>query len=626
MAPPSSHIYLHRVGYLGSEFLIMPPRHNLTLKEAEDVCSAVAACRGFCFSAATAAPALLEAAFFMNQSTLGKDAIGWHSYLRDAHLPTPRYPGPAHLTPTLHFSPAAVSSTLGWHDIAGAITRQGIHHVFQGSGWNHACSRDLVSWRTAPHGPAAIQETAYGMLSYSDPCSGFLTVDDRTGAVCAGFRQCMSSRGVNVPGYRSWDVPLELRCSNASGASLSSWGAPEYLFNVSYYRAVPYDPARPWREPDGYWYMLLAFDACNSTTRSLPCEDGGQLVMWRSPELRGAGAAWEKVGPVFTSAATVLPAAHLTQEFVTIDYVGRLHGDPSSTPSGTRLFLNNVGGNGGGEGCCAGTTGYFVIEQIAPGAPFVEVAPQGMVDWGAFRLRNVSSTTARGVALLDGAGSRGLSMARTLGSEVIDHVTQPGRRVLIGWTGPADEQIFAGAASTQSLPRELSLAPDRSLRQAFVPELRKLRTAAMHAAGKAAWSPLLAGLHAEALATLPPSCAALDAECGVSLLGDGEEETRVLLSASLGLVLVDASRQGNTAVRAGPLPASSRTGWSIHVYVDASVIELIVNNETALVVYATPSASAGRVALLGTPADASAASLSVWPLQAPNHMYNESVC
>jgi len=85
--------------------------------------------------------------------------------------------------------------------------------------------------------------------------------------------------------------------------------------------------------------------------------------MWKSPALRGKNAHWEKVGPVFTSASTVLKDGHLTKEFVTIDFIGGMDGDPhpagstgaGGSYSGTRLFLNNVGGNGGGDGCCSGT-------------------------------------------------------------------------------------------------------------------------------------------------------------------------------------------------------------------------------------------------------------------------------
>ena len=144
-----------------------------------------------------------------------------------------------------------------------------------------------------------------------------------------------------LTGGAPWDVPLELRC--AVDANLTAWSTePEYLFNVSWWRAIPYDPARPWRDTDGNWYVLLSMDGCNTTTKKLPCHEGGQLMMFSSPQLRGTGADWKKVGPVFTSNKTVLKDGFLSKEFVTIDFIGTLEGDTQDT----KIFLNNVGGNG----------------------------------------------------------------------------------------------------------------------------------------------------------------------------------------------------------------------------------------------------------------------------------------
>ena len=106
-----------------------------------------------------------------------------------------------------------------------------------------------------------MHETYMGMDSNTDPCSGFITKDpDDRNRVCAGFRQCSSTKGVaGMP--NPWDVPLELRC--ALDDNLTAWStSPEYLFNVSWYRPVPYDPARPWKEADGNWYQLLSLDGC----------------------------------------------------------------------------------------------------------------------------------------------------------------------------------------------------------------------------------------------------------------------------------------------------------------------------------------------------------------------------
>jgi hypothetical protein len=343
--------------------------------------------------------------------------------------------------------------------------------------------------------------------------------------------------------------------------------------------------------------------------------------MWRSPELRGDGAKWEHVGPVFESNATVLPNGYLSKEFVTIDMIGQMPGDPSDD---TLLFLNNVGGNGGGDGCCDGTTSYFVLTQPdGPGTPFDYATNagfrQGMVDWGSFALLNDDGTGKKGLDLLAGTASRGFSMARTLGSEEADQVTKDGRRVLIGWTGPADGPAFSGQGSAQSLPRDLSLAGDKTLLQAIAPELQALRRTHMRLE-KGGFANV--GLQVEVLAQLPAACGQVGsrAACGVSLLGDGgAERVLVTLLPDVGLVSVDATSMGNTAVRAGPLPAPNAAGgWTVHAIVDHSIVELIVNNATSFVVYAAPSSSEtpGRVGLVDVDAGGLA---ELWLLASSNH-------
>ena len=370
--------------------------------------------------------------------------------------------------------------------------------------------------------------------------------------------------------------------------------------------------------------------------------------MWKSPALRGTKADWQHVGPVFTSNATVLDDGFLSKEFVTIDYVGMLEGDPApakGTASGTRLFLNNVGGNGGGDGCCSGTTSYFPVMQAAPGAPLTQVAPQGMVDWGSFTFAEGSRIPgtrppppgATGVQLLSGMASRGLSMARTLGSEESDQVNKPGRResnadrsftgpcsvlhglelnghhgastgVLIGWTGPADWQVQVVSqgiqGSAQSLPRDLSLAPDKSLLQQFVPELQVLRR--RHLSGKTV---AMAGLQAEVHARFPPSCATAGQACALRLDDYGE----LLLDHKRGLVTLDLTAGNNSAIRAGPMPAAfPGLGFAVHLYLDHQILELIVNNATAMVAYWSPPAAANASLKLAVQGDGAA--LDVWEL------------
>jgi hypothetical protein len=152
----------------------------------------------------------------------------------------PPYPGPAFEHPTIHHSPDCLHKR-SWHDMAGALTFNGIHHVFQGcpasGGWSHSRSVDLVHWQNMGRGVHALNETYKGMDSSSSPCSGFVTVDDE-GVPCAGFRQCESSKGTTGlnPAAHIWDVPVEIRC--ATNDNLTLWGAPEFIYPLYFYRGL----------------------------------------------------------------------------------------------------------------------------------------------------------------------------------------------------------------------------------------------------------------------------------------------------------------------------------------------------------------------------------------------------
>ena len=98
-------------------------------------------------------------------------------------------------------------------------------------------------------------------------------------------------------------MPLELRCANNS--ELTSFGEEVWMFPVYYYRALPYDPVRPWRDRDGMWYAAISTDGCNATTKRVPCAAGGRLDLWTSPKLHGPGADWKHVRPMITTNKTL---------------------------------------------------------------------------------------------------------------------------------------------------------------------------------------------------------------------------------------------------------------------------------------------------------------------------------
>ena len=98
-----------------------------------------------------------------------------------------------------------------------------------------------------------------------------------------------------------------------------------------------------------------------------------------------------------------------------------------------------------------------------------------------------------------------------------------------------------------------------------------------------------------------------------------------MLAPHLGLVAVNVTSQGNDAVRAGPLPPQDPTtgGWTVHAIIDHCLIELIVANATAFVVYAAPSPAATDVELSGV--EDMRASLQVWKLATANVNLREDV-
>jgi hypothetical protein len=151
------------------------------------------------------------------------------------------YPGADFLHPKIHQSPDCLHLG-GWHDVAGALTFEGEHHVFQGcpasAGWSHSASSDLVHWTDRGRGVHTLHETYEGMDSTScGPCSGFVTVDDE-GTPCAGFRQCGSTKGATGlnPAAHHWDVPMELRC--AENKNLTKWGQPIWIYPAYFYRGT----------------------------------------------------------------------------------------------------------------------------------------------------------------------------------------------------------------------------------------------------------------------------------------------------------------------------------------------------------------------------------------------------
>lgn len=497
------------------------------------------------------------------------------------------YPGAPWIAPKIHHSPSCLWKH-GWHDVAGALTFKGTHHVFQGcphdNGWSHAASTDLVHWEDRGIHVKAIHETYKGMDSNVSPCSGFVTVNEDN-VPCAGFRQCGSGKGTTGlnPKAQAWDVPLEVRC--AKNAKLTEWGDNQYLFPFYYYRALPYDPVRPWKDTDGKWYVAMSTDGCNATTRKLPCEAGGRLDLFTAPSFDGP---WTQLPAMFTTnmtkSGTVSSSGAITAEFVTSDYFGALPGDPAK--GATRVVTQNRGGP------------TFWVGKQANGGPFEpfwdKIGAVGHYDYGT------------------------LTMARTLGSDS-NQVAPNGRRVLVGWIG--------GSTASQSLARDLTLSQDYELLQQFVPELKVLRKTDTYSLHTDWNKPFEGSMQLEVVASFTFHTKKLPKEpFGVEILraSSGSNATRLQVDCSKGVascnVGVDAEAQGGQRGVGPLLPvihAVKHGSVTVHLHaiVDHTIVEAIFNNRTAMVVYAVPQAGADtNVMLFGADQSSVDARLETWEL------------
>ena len=105
-------------------------------------------------------------------------------------------------------------------------------------------------------------------------------------------------------------------------------------------------------------YTALAVDGCNATTRdparNYGCPAGGAEELWSSPAIRGAGAAWRKVGTLLQANRTVDGFGRRGEVQVT-EYVARRtgcaarrpHESRRTTPAGSsRIFSPLRAGHG----------------------------------------------------------------------------------------------------------------------------------------------------------------------------------------------------------------------------------------------------------------------------------------
>merc|ERR1712070_572636 len=194
---------------------------------------------------------------------------------------------------------------------------------------------------------------------------------------------------------------------------------------------------------------------------------------------------------------------------------------------------------------------------------------------------------------------------------------------MFGWQQNGASDGAANNKPTENamtLPRDLSLDATGAILQRFIPELQRLRIPGDHwhaqsyrfpsggvAAAQMLPAPAL-GQQLEIQASI--RYGALSSKFGLLVLAGPTERTEVGFHISSGQVYVDRrlSSAGlhDTDVRAGPwLGAAARGGdVSLHMYVDHSIVTLIVDNRTAFSVWVHPqSNSSTNVGLFASSED-----------------------
>lgn len=427
--------------------------------------------------------------------------------------------------PQFHFLPAA-----NWmNDPNGPIFWKGNYHMFYQYNpngaywgdmhWGHAISTDMVHWR---HLPLALAPTPNGPDRDGCFTGTAIVKDDQVLLMYTGVQSAPEDQATIKDGTRSL---LEKQCLAASkDPELKTWAKiPEAVI------ATPpqglavngfRDPS-PWHQGE-WWYTVLGSGVANR---------GGAVLLYRSKDLR----TWDFMHVL----------AQRDQEGVaSFDPY-----DPWEVWECPEFFAL-----GDMHVLIYSTSGkaYWQAGKLDPEAMVFHPVQSGILDYGSYYAPKTQ-------------------------------LDRSGNRVLWGWiqeARPLDEYKAAGWAGMMSLPRMLSLGPDGRLRMHFVSEVNQLRR------GESSWS--TTGDEEENLRQI--ASIRLKQGCGEILctaqVAGAPFEMVVTDFASPHTPLVslacDIDRRSPVSIDARPLPISLINDiCEIQLYVDGSVIEVIVNGQAA---------------------------------------------
>lgn len=172
-----------------------------------------------------------------------------------------------------------------------------------------------------------------------------------------------------------------------------------------------------------------------------------------------------------------------------------------------------------------------------------------------------------------------------------------------------------------SLPREIFINEKNQLIQRFDPKLKTLRRTIKpvflvccgHAGSTSDYpvglNPIELIVHFPKECGSPPIDPNVNPMCGVEILGDGNDwglgkSLLLKMDTTMNLMTLNGTTLGDSRIQTGEIPPPNMEAdyaWTVHVFVDKSIIELIINNQTTFLMYVEPKInSVGNIRVFGS--------------------------
>jgi hypothetical protein len=347
--------------------------------------------------------------------------------------------GLPHWTPAVHTTPACYEKG-GAHDIAGALWHEPTKtwHLMAGcwsvGGWQHMTSKNLVHWTTqgAPRG--------FGGTG------GLVHNDD--GSIVA---YAMDGGGLHF-----WQATDE--------------HATNWTESATTFKACCNDPI-VWRDA-GVWYAITAQHGDVRPDHRGP--NFGDETFFSSKHLIGPEADWKPLPDWFVDKGSLLvPGHNMTHEFVSPDFFQNITGDSTNTAA---VFLTSTYGpladawqNVSGNTLYNYALFFIGSQPGGAGTPFVPKRTTA-VDWSPF---SPHAATPGGLDVATGWGPTQYGCCPKTVADSPALADGRTRRVMLGWmqngcSSSSPIGIKDSSENTLTLPRDLSLAPDGSMRQRYI--------------------------------------------------------------------------------------------------------------------------------------------------------------